>query len=126
MNWVFILYGAVIIGIDAFAIWKPRVWVEWTERQFIYWRERVGAGAFFILLGIIPIYWILSLTGWQFYILSVLSGIWIVLGALILSFPDVLRNMLLALGGLDDKVLRWLFVADAAVGVLLVLIGVLT
>lgn len=123
MNWVFILYGAVIIGIDAFAIWKPRVWVEWTERQFIYWRERVGAGAFFILLGIIPIYWILSLTGWQFYILSVLSGFWILLGAFILGFPDALRSVLLTLGGLDDKVLRWLFIADAAVGVVLLLIG---
>ena len=38
---IFILYGLVVIAIDGFAVWKPRVWVEWTERQFIYKRERI-------------------------------------------------------------------------------------
>ena len=98
MNFLFILYGAVIILIDAFAVWKPRVWVEWTERHFIYRRERIVAGSFFLLLGLVPIYWIMGLAGWQFYVLSVLSGIWIIIGTLMLAFPDSLRNLLLSLG----------------------------
>lgn len=126
MNFVFLTYGVVVLLIDAFGVWKPRAWVEWTERQFIYRRERIGAGAFFVLLGAVPIYWILGLSAWQFYILAALSGFWMLLGFFILVFPDALRNMILALGGLDDKWLRVLFLADSLAGVALILISVFT
>lgn len=122
---LFWLYGGVVILIDAFGVWKPRVWIEWTERQFVYRRERIIGGVFFLLLGLIPIYWVVGLAGWQAYVLSILSGIWIILGLMILAFPEAIRNLILSLGGLDDKIARGVFIVDALFGVVLVLIGVL-
>lgn len=122
-NIIFWVFGGVIVLIDALALWKPRNFIEWSERQLIYKRERIVAGSIFVLLGAIPLYFILPLAGWQSHLLSIIGGIFIILGLLTLLLPDMLRNMFLSLGALDDKKLRIFFAIDALFGIILILLG---
>lgn len=118
-----ILYGIIILIIDSLGVWRPRQWIEITERHFIYRRVRIVGGVSFILLGLVPVYFLLALTGWKIYLLSATSGIFVVIGLFTLVYADVLRNMLLSLGGLDDKILKIVFLVDGLFGVLLILLG---
>jgi len=123
-NLIFMLYGLIIVLIDGYGIFKPRHWIEWIERQFVYHRERIVAGAFFVLLGAGAIYFILPIGGWQGYLLSIMSAFFILIGLFLLILPDILRQGLIALAGLSDLWLRIFVLFDALWGVALVLIGI--
>lgn len=118
---IFWVYGVAIILIDSYAIYKPKRWIEYIERQFIYRRQRVTAAGLLLLLGLIPIYWILQLSGFQVYILAAASTTFVLLGLLIGALPDVVRNGLLSVAAMDDKWARLFFASDALAGVILIL-----
>jgi len=123
MEYVLLLYGIIIVLMDSFGVYKPKVWVEYVERQFIYRRTRSSVGSFFVLLGAVPVYWIMQLNGLGLYIGAATSAVFLLIGVLMLALPDSLRNMLLSLGALDDKYARMFFAADAAFGVFLILLA---
>ena len=122
---VLILYGVIIILIDAFGVWRPRQWIEVVERHFIYKRVRIVGGSLTILLGLVPAYFLLAMSGWKVYLLSAISGIFVVIGLFTLVYADALRNMLLSLGGLDDKILKIVFLIDGLFGVALIALAFL-
>ena len=68
-------------------------------------------------------YWIMQTEGFSLYIGAATSAMFIIIGALILAIPDTLRNMILAVGAMEDKWARILFALDASFGVLLIILA---
>lgn len=124
MEYTLLLYGVVIVLLDSFGVYKPKVWVEYVERQFIYRRTRSSVGSIFVLLGAVPVYWVMQLEGLGLYLGAATSAVFLLIGVLMLALPDSLRNMLLSLGSLDDKYARLFFALDAAFGVFLILLAI--
>lgn len=124
MEYILLIYGIVIIIMDFFGVYNPKSWVEYVERQFIYRRTRSSVGSFFVLLGAVPVYWIMQTEGLALYVGAATSAVFMLIGALMLALPDSLRNMLLSLGALDDKYARMFFAADFAFGVFLILLAI--
>lgn len=124
MEYTLLLYGVVIVLLDSFGVYKPKVWVEYVERQFIYRRTRSSVGSIFVLLGAVPVYWVMQLEGLGLYLGAATSAVFLLIGVLMLALPDSLRNMLLSLGSLDDKYARSFFALDAAFGVFLILLAI--
>lgn len=119
------MYGSLSILLPAYGLYNPKKWVEWVERQFVYRRERTIAGIFFLLVGLAPIYYLISVSGWKIYLLSVFSGSYAIIGALTLSYYEPLRQALLSFSEMDEKHLRIWFGIEIGSGVIMIILGVL-
>ncbi|MBR9702527.1 hypothetical protein GOV10_00690 [Candidatus Woesearchaeota archaeon] len=119
------IYGLLIVIADSLGVWRPRQWIEVSERHFVYRRVRITGGVLFLFLGLVPAYFLLGLAGWKIYLLSVISGIFVVIGIFTLTYADVLRNMLISFGGLDDKILKIVFLLDGLFGAFLIALAFL-
>lgn len=120
-----LVFGIIIILSKFFAIIKPRLFVEWTERQFVFHRVRLIVGFFMLLIGGVSAYYLLKELSKIAYLLSFLSLIFLLLGVLILSFPDLLRKSILTIAEKEDKELRIMAGIAVLIGVIMVLVAVI-
>jgi hypothetical protein len=118
VGWEVFIFGLIIIGFRAAAIFQPRSWVEWVERQFIYKKQMQLIGFICFAIAItLPFFGeiTISLLGLLFF-LSILFLF--LLGPLLIFARNIPRTYFVAESEMDDNSIKYISIGTTVLGLL--------